>query len=98
MTILRKVWEHTVIIVRVLADWIQPIGMLLAAIGAWGAAANYMAPLLQERFPGLLSNILVFCLAVGPPIWAIRYLHRLFTEHDAEDEDETAQETTDAPV
>jgi len=98
VTKLRTIWEYTQIIVRVLADWIQPIGMMLAALGAWAAAITYMAPLLHDKFPGLFADIMVFCLAVGPPIWAIRHLHHQFTTHDAEDEDEVTEEATDAPV
>lgn len=92
---LRTIWESAKPLLRVLADWTQSIGMMLAALGAWAAALSYMAPLLHGRFPGLFADIMVFCLAVGPPIWAVRRLHRMVTSADAEDEDEVAEEATD---
>ncbi len=89
--ILKSVWRDGSTIAKIVAGYVESIGMLLAAIGAWAAAIKYMTPILRD-FNGFLGDVLLFCLAAGPLIWAVRRLHRMISSADAEDEDETVGE------
>ncbi len=95
MTKLRTIWKHTVSIVLVLADWTQSVGMVILAMGAWGAAIKFMGPLLRDSFPGFLADVLMFCLVAGPIVWAARRLHRMINTVDTDIRQGKTGETDD---